>query len=106
MIPLIILEKRPLQSNGPSGKGLVTFFRARICDLEARKVYCCDNGSFPAETDLDILNSVYEEEEVSLRKPEIMSDTSMNATFDIKVHTKAKEIQIVYRLFLVLCYLL
>ena len=71
-------EISKLKHNDPGRRGMASFFRARICEPKTRKVYCCDDGSFPSESDLKLLKL---EDRIDIRSGATDNDTSV----DIKV---------------------
>jgi hypothetical protein len=75
-------EIAKLKHNVPSRRGMVSFFRARICESKTRNVYCCDDESFPSESDLNLLKL---EERIDIRISEKIGATD---NVDVKVSTK------------------
>ena len=73
-------EISKLKHNDPGRRGMASFFRARICEPKTRKVYCCDDGSFPSESDLKLLKL---EDRIDIRSGATDNDTSV----DVKVST-------------------
>ena len=74
----MLKEISKLKHNDPGRRGMANFFRARICETKTKKVYCCDDGSFPSESDLKLLKL---EDRVDIRSGATDNDTSV----DIKV---------------------
>ena len=73
-------EISKLKHNDPGRRGMARFFIARICESKTRKVYCCDDGSFPSESDLKLLKL---EDRIDIRSGATDNDTSV----DVKVST-------------------
>ena len=84
-------EISKLKRNDPSRRGMASFFRARICESKTRNVYCCDEESFPSESDLKLLKLEAEiEKEVAIMISEergvMVPDNETSV--DVKVSTK------------------
>ena len=77
-------EITKLKHNDPSRRGMASFFRARICESKTRNVYCCDNGSFPSESDLKLLKL---EDRIDIRILEKNGTTDNDRSVDVKVST-------------------
>ena len=77
-------EITKLKHNDPSRRGLVSFFKARICDSKIWSVYCCDDESFPSESDLKLLKL---EDRIDLRISEKNGATDNDTSVDVKVST-------------------
>ena len=75
-------EIAKLKHNDPSRRGMASFFRARICESKTRSVYCCDDESFPSESDLKLLKL---EDIIDIRILEKSGATDNDTSVDIKV---------------------
>ena len=86
-------EIAKLKRNDPSRRGRVSFFKARICESKTRNVYCCDDESFPSESDLNLLKL---EDRTDIRISEKIGATNSDTSVDVKVSTKVTKDKIRY----------
>ena len=80
-------EITKLKHNDPGRRGMASFFRARICESKTRNVYCCEDESFPSESDLNLLKL---EDKIDIRISEKNDATDSDTSVDVKVSTKAR----------------
>ena len=83
-------EISKLKHNDPSRRGMASFFRARICESKTRNVYCCDDESFPSESDLKLLKleaRIEEEVPIIISEKRGVIVTVDNTSVDVKVST-------------------